>query len=101
MASRRGRTAPETPALIDLRVLAVAALVASPAAYRASQGLLTIDQALTRFLLVALACTAVSMLLRTLWPVVAGPTSDPSATETGEAGTAGNVEATLLSPRPE
>ncbi|WP_182379520.1 hypothetical protein [Nocardioides sp. WS12] len=90
MARRARRPAPETPALIDLRVLFVAALVASPAAYRASQGLLTIDQALTRFLLVALACTAVSMLLRAVWPVVAGPTPEPVPVETGE-----------ISPRPE
>lgn len=97
MARRRTRPAPETPALIDLRVLFVAALVASPAAYRASQGLLTIDQALTRFLLVALACTAVSMLMRALWPMVAGPTTDAAPVTSGE----GSVEASLLSPRPE
>lgn len=77
MTRRRGRPAPETPALIDLRVLLVAALVASPAAYRASQGLLTVDQALTRFLLVVLACTAVSTLVRAVWPMVAGPAPEP------------------------
>ena len=57
--------------------LQVDGLVASPAAYRFSQGLLTVDQALTRFLLVALACTAVSTLVRAVWPMVAGPAPEP------------------------
>lgn len=92
MARRRSRPAPETPALIDLRVLFVAALVASPAAYRASQGLLTIDQALTRFLLVALACTAVSTLVRAVWPMVAGPAPEPAPVTT---------DGQTVSPQPE
>ena len=90
MARRQSRPAPETPALIDLRVLFVAALVASPAAYRFSQGLLTVDQALTRFLMVALACTVVSTLLRAVWPMVAGPV--PVPVDAGDP---------ALSPQPE
>lgn len=101
MARRRTRPAPETPALIDLRVLFVAAVVASPAVYRASQGLLTIDQALTRILLVTLACTAVSMLVQALWPLVAGATPEQAIADTGAGEPAGNAEDPLVSPRPE
>lgn len=71
--ARSKRPAPDTPALIDVRVILVAAVMASPAAYRASQGLLTLDQALTRFGLVLLACAAVTGVLRALWPVPAEP----------------------------
>ncbi|MEV5001614.1 hypothetical protein [Nocardioides sp. LML1-1-1.1] len=76
--ARAKRPAPITPALIDVRVILVAAVVASPAAYRAAQGLLTLDQALTRFGLVLLACAAVTGVLRALWPVLAG---EPVAAE--------------------
>lgn len=89
-------TAPSAPrpGLIGLPVLLVAALVASPAAYRASQGLLTVDQAIVRFLLVAVACVAASLLVRGVWPLVAGPIPtkgpDPATTEPTEAtGSAG------------
>lgn len=99
MARRGPRPAPETPALIDLRVLFVAAVVASPAAYRASQGLLTIDQALTRFLLVALACAGVSMLVQSLWPMVAGSSPEPAVAGAGEP--SDSADGPLVSPRPE
>ncbi len=80
MAGRTKRPAPDTPALIDLRVLLAAAVMASPAAYLASQGLLSVDQALTRFVVVLVACTAVTALLRALWPLVAGePEAQPTA----------------------
>lgn len=58
--------------MIDGRVLVVAALVASPAAYRSAQGLLSPGEAMTRYLLVAMGCVLVSMLVRALWPLVAG-----------------------------
>ncbi|HWJ11101.1 MAG TPA: hypothetical protein VNS46_17105 [Nocardioides sp.] len=82
-ASRAGRrSAPDTPALIDLRVLLVAAVVSAPAAYRAGQGLLTPDQALGRFLVVLLGCTVLLVVLRAAWPLVAG---EPAGVETDEA----------------
>jgi hypothetical protein len=78
----RPRHAPDTPALIDLRVLVVAAVVSAPAAYRAGQGLLTPDQALGRFLVVLIGCTALTVLLRAAWPLVAGePAPAPAAEE--------------------
>ena len=70
---------PVTPALIDLRVLVVAALVSAPAAYRAGQGLLTPDQALVRFAVVLAGCTVLTALLRAAWPLVAGEPQAPAA----------------------
>ena len=58
--------------MIDARVLVAAALVASPAAWRASQGLLSVSEAMTRYLLVAAGCVLLSMLVRSLWPLLSG-----------------------------
>lgn len=82
MSAGRRRPAPATPALLDLRVLVVAAVVSAPAAYRAGQGLLTPDQALVRFVVVLVGCTALMALLRAAWPLVAGvPAPAPVAEE--------------------
>lgn len=70
------RPAPETPALIDARVLLAAAVLVAPAVYRASQGLLTLDQVLTRYLLLALGCTVALSVGRGLWPLLAGSDDD-------------------------
>ena len=78
MSRRRHRPVPDTPALIDLRVLVVAAVVSAPAAYRAGQGLLTPDQALVRFALVLAGCTVLMTVLRAAWPLVAGEPSAPA-----------------------
>lgn len=69
--------------MIDARVLLVAALVASPAAYRTTQGLLSVSEAMNRYLLVALGCILVSALVRAFWPLVAGV--DPAGTTTEAA----------------
>lgn len=91
-APTAGRVPSHTPALIDLRVLLIASVVASPAAWRAQQGLLSVDQAMTRYLLVVLACTATAVLVRAVWPVLAGTT--PSAGGTTEtSGTAATGDA--------
>lgn len=77
--------------MIDGRVLVVAALVASPAAYRSAQGLLSPGEAMTRYLLVAMGCVVVSMLVRALWPLVAGTgaaTPAEAALREAAAGTA-------------
>lgn len=78
MSRAARRPAPATPALIDLRVLVVAAVVSAPAAYRAGQGLLTPDQALGRFVVVLLGCTALMAVLRAAWPLVAGEPAAPT-----------------------
>ncbi len=83
MSARKRRPVPDTPALIDLRVLFVAAVVSAPAAYRAGQGLLTPDQALVRFVVVLAGCTALMAVLRAAWPLVAGEPATP-AVETAE-----------------
>lgn len=79
--SRPTRPLPDGPALLDLRVLLVAAVVSAPAAYRAGQGLLTPDQALGRFLVVLVGCTALMAVLRAAWPLVAG---DPAPSVTAD-----------------
>lgn len=80
--------------LLDLRIVLVAAVVASPAAYRASQGLLSPDQAMARFVAVFLAVAATTVLVRAVWPLVAGTSTD-TGTDVGEP------VAEELSPPPE
>lgn len=82
------RPAPDTPALIDVRVLLVAALLVAPAAWQASQGLLSVDQVLTRYLFVALGCTVVLAFVRTVWPVLAGELSAAGPGDEAEIGSA-------------
>lgn len=99
MTRRTRRSVPDTPALLDVRVLVVAAVVSAPAAYRAGQGLLTPDQALGRFLVVLAGCTALLAVLRATWPLVAGETAAPAAAAGGasELGTDADPE---VSPPP-
>lgn len=59
--------------MLDLRVFVLAALVASPAGYLAVHGELTLDEALTRLLVVMVGATAAAVVVRTLWPLLAGP----------------------------
>ncbi|GAA4810546.1 hypothetical protein ACFQ0K_15295 [Nocardioides caeni] len=85
LGTGRAASDPGSP-IIDVKVLVVAALVASPAAWRASQGLLSVDEAITRFLLVMLACMVTATLVRAVWPILAGPmpsSSEPAALEEG------------------
>lgn len=63
--------------LLDLRVFVLAALVASPAGLLLAQGELTVDEALTRLLVVMVGATAAAMAARTLWPLLAGTTTEP------------------------
>lgn len=97
MSRAARRPAPDTPALLDLRVLVVAAVVSAPAAYRAGQGLLTPDQALGRFLVVLLGCTALMALLRMAWPLVAG---EPVAATAAEAADEADEADAEVSPPP-
>ncbi|GAA3531098.1 hypothetical protein [Nocardioides daeguensis] len=62
--------------LLDLRVFVLAALVASPAGFLLAQGELTLDEALTRLLVVMVGATAAAMAARTLWPLLAGTTPE-------------------------
>lgn len=97
--------------IIDVKILVIAALVASPAAYRASQGLLTVDQAITRFLLVTVACMATAMVVRAVWPILAGPVPEkPRAAEAelasyaeadGSSDGYGDASDAEFSPQPE
>ncbi len=72
--------------MFDIRVFLVAALVASPAALLAAQGQLTLDEAMTRLLVVMVGATLAWLLMRTLWPMLAGPIA--GATGAGTDGAA-------------
>jgi hypothetical protein len=63
--------------VVDARLLLLAAALAAPAAYRASEGLIPFDDAVDRFLLIAAGCFAVSALLRTVWPFLVGDEQAP------------------------
>lgn len=70
---------PPQPAFVDGRVLFVALVVASPAAVRVSQGLLSLDEMLVRYLVIAAGCAVVGTLVRWCWPLIAGETAAPAA----------------------
>ncbi|MDQ6523481.1 hypothetical protein RB608_07730 [Nocardioides sp. LHD-245] len=76
--------------MFDLRVFLLAALIASPVAVLTARGELSLDEALGRLLLVMVGATAAALLVRTLWPLLAGPVPDlpgapdPTAPEAGE-----------------
>ncbi|HWU20071.1 MAG TPA: hypothetical protein VN088_00990 [Nocardioides sp.] len=85
-AVRRPRPAPRP--FIDARLLLLAALIASPAAYRSSQGLLSPSDALDRFLLIAAGCLVLSAVLRMVWPLVVGESTP--LTPSGSSGSSGS-----------
>ena len=82
--ARSPRPAP-TP-WIDIRALIVAVLIASPALYRSQQGLLSSSATLERFGMIAGGCLLLSIVVRTLWPIVIGsePTRSAPAAQAGQ-----------------
>ncbi len=80
MARRSSGSVPDSPGVLDLRVILVAAVVASPAVLRAAQGLLTVNEALIRVAMVVVGCLAVAAVVRSLWPLLAGVAAAESAT---------------------
>ncbi|HWU22880.1 MAG TPA: hypothetical protein VN088_15195 [Nocardioides sp.] len=91
---RRPRPAPRP--FIDARLLLLAALIASPAAYRSSQGLLSPSAALDRFLLIAAGCLVLSAVLRMIWPLVVGESTPPAPPVPSSASGSPALEATLV-----
>jgi hypothetical protein len=68
--------------IIDARLMLLAFALASPAAYLSTQGLLSTDALLTRFLVIVVCCIGVSALVRTVWPLLLGdPTPEPVPTK--------------------
>ncbi|NYI99808.1 hypothetical protein HNR19_000507 [Nocardioides thalensis] len=63
--------------LVDTRLLVVALAVSSPAIYRLAQGMVSMTEVLTRYLLVALGCVATGALVRWVWPLLSGDRPDP------------------------
>lgn len=87
------RPAPLQPSLVDARILVIAAVVGSGAAFRVTQGLLSVDEMLTRYVVVALGCVAASVLVRVLWPVLSGETAQGEiATDLETAAAAAGLE---------
>lgn len=62
--------------LVDARLLVVALAVSSPAIYRLTQGMVSMTEVLTRYLLVAAGCVATGALVRWVWPLLSGERPD-------------------------
>jgi hypothetical protein len=67
---RSPRPAPQP--ILDARLLMLAAVIASPAVYRSTQGLLSPTAAFERFGIIAVGCVVLSGVVRTLWAMVRG-----------------------------
>lgn len=69
------------PGLVDGRMLFVALLVCSPAAYRLAQGMVSLTDVLTRYLVVAIGCVALAAVVRVVWPILSGdlPAGSPAS----------------------
>lgn len=63
--------------IVDTRLLVVALAVSSPAVYRLAQGMVSVTDVLSRYLLVALGCVATGALVRWVWPILSGEQADP------------------------
>lgn len=68
-------TRPTPTPWIDSKALLIAALIASPALYRAQQGLLSGTAVIERFGMIAAGSLALSIVVRTLWPILIGSDS--------------------------
>lgn len=81
--------------LVDTRLLVVALAVSSPAVFRLAQGMVSITEVLTRYLLVALGCVATGAAVRWVWPLLSGEQPDPVEPLRGA------IEAGLAAPPPQ
>lgn len=78
---------PQQPTgLVDARVLLVALVVCAPAGYQMMHGMLSLSDVLTRYLVVAVGCVAVSAVVRFVWPILAGELGAPAPATAGPAG---------------
>jgi hypothetical protein len=68
------------PGLVDGRMLLVALIVCLPAGYRLAEGLVSLTDVLTRYLVVAVGCIALAAVVRVVWPILSG--ESPAATST-------------------
>ncbi|TIC88330.1 hypothetical protein E8D34_05175 [Nocardioides sp. GY 10113] len=83
--------------LVDGWTLLAAAVVASPAYWQLAQGMVSLTDALTRYLAVLAGCCVASLAIRGTWPVLIGPAGssakDTDARETAELlGATGRLE---------
>lgn len=61
-----------SPGLVDGRMLLVALIVCLPAGYRLTEGLVSLTDVLTRYLVVAIGCVLLAAVVRVLWPILSG-----------------------------
>lgn len=72
-----------SPGLVDARVLFVALVVCAPAGFQLMHGMLSLSDVLTRYLVVAVGCLAVSAVVRFVWPILSGELSTPGTPASG------------------
>lgn len=89
------------PSIIDAKVLVIAAIVASPVGFRVSQGLLSVTDALIRYLLVVIACAAVGVLIRSLMPEPVRAEPAPSEADTASMAADGGDDPATFATEPE
>lgn len=70
-AGRAGIRAPRR-GLVDGWTLALAGLLASPVLWLLNDGLLSVTDALVRYLMVLGGCVAMTVVVRGIWPVLSG-----------------------------
>lgn len=63
--------------LIDARLLVIALAVSSPAIFRLTQGMVSVTEVLTRYLVVAVGCVGTGAVVRWVWPLLSGERPDP------------------------
>jgi hypothetical protein len=73
------------PGLVDVWLLIAALVVCVPAGFRLAQGMLSLTDLLTRYLLVALGCVALAAAVRWVWPMLSGQSPTVPAKTTAPA----------------
>ena len=68
------------PGLVDGRMLLMALVVCLPAGFRLAEGLVSLTDVLTRYLVVAIGCVVLGAVVRTVWPILSGDLSAPART---------------------
>lgn len=62
------------PGLVDVWLLIAALVVCVPAGFRLAEGMVSLTDLLTRYLVVAVGCVALAAAVRWVWPMLSGGT---------------------------
>ncbi|GAA3801574.1 hypothetical protein [Nocardioides panacisoli] len=60
------------PGLVDVWLLLAALVVCVPAGFRLAEGMVSLTDLLTRYLVVAVGCVALAAAVRWVWPILSG-----------------------------